>query len=469
MAFMSFYNYIDEIPFYIHNTGNNFLETGKDIYKTVKDVSYLEDEYIKKILQIQQKREDDILIQLFGSKDVDITKEFENYGFILTSELTAKVIKEVDSLKNDVDKIKKIQENLSISSKNNIDLSNILKEIDNLWDEYQKKITEVEKNIDSALKIINAGLESDLPSLASNLEKLREFKQKKNQSVQEVQIEELRKLNGKISNFYQDITEGFRRKDIKEIKEEIKDKEFSVIKEADSYRSLLSNMTTLAKADMIIIKKEKEVIIPLGGVSVKKTDSTTKFHNTTSITAFLNLLKKGSFVDKTETQHDSNILQYLMINRLIHQGSIYKAATESIRKIATKYGLLWLAGEITKEVLNKEDTNEAVKLLMTNEIFNSEHADFLYSFSSKTGLNKVTRMSEELKKQYKKNFGFGISFPDKELGDFAIEEILDSLSGIKKQISPYTYEKAINNRLLIGKMKSIYGQIGNGLDIRITK
>ena len=98
---VSFYDYINKIPTYIHSTKSNFSLTSIEIKDNIPskfDIKSID--YMNKIINIQRAREDDILIQLFGNKNCNIMEEFEKAGFILSDDKTQQILREIDKLKN---------------------------------------------------------------------------------------------------------------------------------------------------------------------------------------------------------------------------------------------------------------------------------------------------------------------------------------------------------------------------------
>jgi hypothetical protein len=134
-------------------------------------------------------------------------------------------------------------------------------------------------------------------------------------TIQEGMIEELRRTDGVISNIYKTITEGYNKKNEAAIKSEIKGREtgykFAILKEADDYRGEDEELNRLAKSDMIIIKLEEDVLIPIGGLTVKKSSSgKPKVHDTTSISAFLTYIMETDYIPEIERKQDINRLTY---------------------------------------------------------------------------------------------------------------------------------------------------------------
>lgn len=446
----SFYNYIDEIPTYIHNTEKNFLITAQDLYRELNPKSIEATDYMFKIINLQRAREDDILEQLFGTKDCDIMEKFVEVGFILSDEKTQKIISKIDELK--YSKRKEAWE--KEVKNNNLSPEEAIKKLESIWKEYREKINNIENNLDALLKEleIEGTISSSFISTKEILDGwLKEYKWPKKMTVQEGMIEELRRTDGVISNIYKTITEGYNKKNEAAIKTEIKERKngynFALLKEADDYRSSDKNLNRLAKSDQILIKLEGDIIIPIGGITVKKSSTgKPKVHDTTSIQAFLDYIRETDYILENEKKQDINRLTYLFGNRVVYGAKDF--ASEDLEYIIKKYGLIFFAGKIANEILNKE-ISTGVKSLKTNDIINKEHADFLYITTDKGGA--IKRASEELEEIFKKGLSVGVAIDASKKS-----KILTNISEIKKKYSPYTYNIIVKNDSFKNEMNDFY-------------
>lgn len=468
---VSFYNYINDIPTYIHNTERNFLLTSIEIYEhlpklTSDEVKSID--YIQKIINLQKAREDDILIQLFGNKNCNIMEEFEKAGFILSKEKTQELISKINELKY-YDRYKNwVKKYDFIKNKNNLSIENMIEEVKITWNEYRNKVNNIEEALNNILKEVdNSNISSDFISLKKRLDDLKDYSWNKKISAQENMIEELRRTDGIISNLYKDITEGYRKKTEAQIKEEIKSDingyKFALLKEADEYRAKDENLMTLAKSDQIIVKLEGEVIIPIGGLTVKKSsEGKPKIHQTSSIDAFLKSIKATDYVNSEEQERDINYLKYLFGNRLVFKTTRIDYLTENMEYIIKKYGLIFFAGTIASEVLNIDIAN-GVEALKISDIFNKEHADFLYITTDRGAT--IKRASEELEEIFVKGLSISVSFSKKD--DTRQTKILAEVSKIKEDYIPYTYDSIISNSSFKNAMNNFYNSIDNNLVIRL--
>ena len=449
----SFYNYIDKIPTYIHNSDENFTATARELYNNIPKTIEGAD-YIDKIINLQRVREDDILIQLFGNKDCDIMEEFVKAGFLLSNEKTQEIIKKIDELKykdRKDDWEKEVKEN-------NLSPEEAIKKLESIWNDYRDKLNNIENELNKLLEElkIEGTISSTFISTKQILDSwLKEYKWPKKMTVQEGMIEELRRTDGVISNIYKTITEGYNKKNVDEIKTEIKGREtgyeFALLKEADDYRGQDKELNRLAKSDQIIVKLEGEVLIPIGGLTVKKSSSgKPKVHDTTSISAFLEYIMETDYISETERKQDSNRLTYLFGNRSVY-GAVDSSVSQDLEFIIKKYGLIFFAGKIANEILNKEPV-AGMEFLRTNDIVNKEHADFLYITTDEGGT--IKRASDELKEIFKKGLTVGVSI----LKETKKTKVLEGVSKIKDKYSPYNYGIITENDSFKKEMNDFYNK-----------
>ena len=446
----SFYKYIDDIPTYIHNSKEKFKTTTEELYKNIPH-SIEGANYIDKIIKLQQKREDDILIQLFGDAKCDIMEEFVKKGFVLSDEKTQKIIEKINELKYKKKKEAWEEEN------NNLSPEEAMKKLEDIWNEYRNKISNIEDELNKLLKDlqINGTISSSFISTKKILDNwLKEYKWPKEMTIQEGMIEELRRTDGVIYNIYQTITEGYNKKNEAAIKTEIKSRgkngyKFALLKEADEYRGEDEELKRLAKSDQIIMKLEGEVLIPIGGITVKKSsEGKPKVHDTTSVSAFLRYIMETDYIPKNEREQDVNRFTYLFGNRFVY-GAKGSSVSQDLTFIIKKYGLIFFAGKIANEVLNKEPT-VGMEFLKINDIFNKEHADFLYITTDKGGT--IKRASDELNEIFKKGFTVNASI----LKEDEKSNILKGVSKIKDKYSPYNYSIITKNNSFKKEMDDFY-------------
>ena len=449
----SFYNYIDKIPTYIHNSEEKFKITTEELYNNIPKTIESAD-YIDKIIELQRIREDDILIQLFGNKDCDIMEEFVKAGFVLSDEKTQKILKKINELKyNDRKKAwEKEKED------NNLSPEEAAKKLESIWNEYRNKINNIENELNKLLEElqIKGTISSTFISTKQILDGwLKEYKWPKKMTVQEGMIAELSRTDGVVSNIYKTITEGYNKKNEAAIKTEIKSREtgykFALLKEADDYRGEDKELNRLAKSDQIIVKLEGEVLIPIGGITVKKSsEGKPKVHDTTSISAFLRYIMETDYIPETEREQDINRFTYLFGNRSVY-GAKNSSVSQDLELIVKKYGLIFFAGKIANEVLNKEPV-VGMEFLKINDIVNKEHADFLYITTDKGGT--IKRASDELQEIFKK----GLSVTGSILKEAKKSKVLNGVSKIKDKYSPYNYNIITKNESFKKEMNDFYNK-----------
>lgn len=447
----SFYKYIDKVPTYIHNSKEKFKTTTEELYKNIPQ--FIESvDYIDKIIKLQREREDDILIQLFGNKNCNIMEEFIKIGFVLSDEKTQKIIEKINELK-----YTKKKEAWEKEVKNNkLPPEEAMKKLESVWNEYKNKINNIENELNELLKKlqIDGTISSSFISTKKVLDNwLKEYKWPKEMTIQEGMIEELRRTDGVISNIYQTITEGYNQKNETAIKTEIKSRKngykFALLKEADAYRGEDEELKRLAKSDQIIMKLEGEILIPIGGITVKKSSKgKPKVHDTTSVSAFLRYIMETDYISENEREQDVNRFTYLFGNRFIY-GAKGSSVSKDLELIIKKYGLIFFAGKIANEVLNKEST-VGMKFLKTNDIFNKEHADFLYITTDKGGT--IKRASDELEEIFKKGLTVTASILKKD----EKSKVLEGVSKIKDKYSPYNYSIITKNNSFKEEMDDFY-------------
>ena len=477
----SYYAQIDIFPYYIHNNKDNFNLTAKDIdEKDVSTSNFRKSEFIKKFLEAQKLREDKLLIALFDNKNVDITEKFIECGFILPGDKITKIIQELNNLKNNTDfsndlkKIAKGETNLkyeSILSNGKLDINKFQTELEKEWNDYVEKVNTITENLDKILGGIGESARS-LPTLIKEIKKLQKITTN-GQTPQETIITELHKINGRVSNYYKNITEGYNiiTKDmiLNNSTGKFSNGTVTIMGEADAYRkqSNINNTEkakTYAKSDMIIVLKQNNLIIPLGGISVKKTDSSTKFHNTTSLSALLNSLKNTEIM-YDDFDHDKNIFAYTSINKLMQPDS--DDVSNIFNYIARKYGAIFVAGGIANTVLNNYGSNnDTATSLPGTSIFKSEHADFLYRVSAKQGISEVVRMSEEIEDLFFK-LKMTINYKNPSIGEQKRKDDLKKLSIEKDKVEHYTYGNFDQNNEIKRIMLDMYKEHSKKLDARI--
>lgn len=477
----SYYTQIDNFPYYIHNNKDNFNLTAKEIKEKDVSTSFKESEFIKKFLAAQILREDKLLISLFEDKDVNITKKFEECGFILSKEKVNSIIRKVNELKNDTkfsNDLKKILEGKTdlkyeeILSNGELDINKFKTELEKEWNAYVKKVNDITGLLDEILGGIGKTAEL-LPTLAKEIKKLQKVTAK-GEIPQETIITELHKINGRVSNYYKNITEGYNiiTKDmiLNDINGKFSDGTVTIMGEADAYRSGENKIKsskkakTYSKSDMIIVLKQNNLIIPLGGISVKKTDSSTKFHNTTSLSALLDSLKETEIMYK-DFEHDKNLFKYTGINKLMQPDS--DSVSDIFNYIARKYGVIFVMGGIANTILdNPGNEKDNAASLPGTSIFKSEHADFLYKVSATKGISEVVRMSDEIKKLYSE-LKMTISYKKQSIGEQKRKNDLERLRIEKNKVEHYTYGNFDQNNEIKRLMLDMYKEHSKNLDARI--
>ena len=168
------------------------------------------------------------------------------------------------------------------------------------------------------------------------------------------------------------------------------------------------------------------------------------------------------YIDDKEKKQDINYLTYLLGNRLVYGAKEIPFLGENLQNIVKKYGLIFFIGTITKEILNLEN-NEGIEILKINDIFNKEHADFLYITTNEG--TTIKRASEELEQIYKKGISVNLSFGD--TSQQTPENILEQVSKIKEKYEPYTYGIIVENTSFKEEMNKFYNSIDDNLIIRL--
>lgn len=476
----SYYAQIDDFPYYIHNNKDNFNLTAKEINEKDVSTSFKESEFIKKFLAAQILREDKLLISLFGNKNVDITKEFEKSGFILPQNIIIKIINELNKLKNNTDfsnDLKKIAEGKTdlkyeaILSNGKLDTNKFKTELEKEWNNYVDTVNNITENLDKILGEIKESTAS-LPSLVKEIKKLQKLANK--ETPQETIITELHKINGRVSNYYKNITEGYNiiTKDmiLNNISGNFSNGTVTIMGEADAYRAGGNKIKdakkakTYSKSDMIIVLKQNNLIIPLGGISVKKTDSSTKFHNTTSLSALLDSLKETEIMYEN-FEHDKNLFKYTGINKLMQPDS--NSVSDIFNYIARKYGVIFVMGGIANTILdNPGNEKDSAASLPGTSVFKSEHADFLYKVSATKGTSEVIRMSKEIENLYSE-LKMTINYKNQSIGKQKRENDLEKLRIEKNKVEHYTYGNFDQNDEIKRLMLDMYKEHSKNLDARI--
>lgn len=478
----NYYTQIDDFPYYIHNNKDKFNSTVKDIKEKDIDMEkFKQSEFIKKFLEVQKLREDKLLISLFKDKDADITEKFEELGFILPKNTITKIIEKLDELKNDAtfsSDLKKIAEgnktdlkSEAILSNGKLDVKKFETELNKEWKNYVKKVNDITENLKDILSEIGQSPES-LPSLLEQIKKLQKIT-KNEETPQETIITELHKINGRVSNYYKNITEGYNiiTEDmiINNNGEKFPNGTVTIMGEADAYRAKnnansAQKAKTYAKSDMIIVLKQNDVIIPLGGISVKKTDSETKFHNTTSLSALLDSLKETEIM-YNDLGRDKKLFSYTGINKLLHPDS--DDVSDIFNYMARKYGVIFVAGGIANAILNNPgNEKDNAASLSGSSIFKSEHADFLYKVSIKEGISKVVRMSKEIEELYSK-LKMRINYKNLSIGQQERKNDLEKLKIKKSKFEYCSYKNIIQDDEIKRTMLDIYKKHSTKLDARI--
>lgn len=467
---LNYYPYIKDFPHYIHNDTRNLFNTANTIFdknNNNNNRNMLDHPYIRSIIKFQKEREDKILSILGLKQDEDIQSLFERIGLIEKKGLQEKVIYKINEL-SETDFYRKeldIRSNLKRTGKP----SDYQEQLEEIFKESKKEINRIVKEVNNIIIEATGNKQVSL----SILKKLVDFSEQEFDNTKEDYADLLYKhvngLQGKLSNWSSSVMEEFKEIKEQDITEEYKS-EFTLLQKADSYRSKnVKGAYNKAKADKLIVKKEGDIIYPIGGISDKKIkQGKIKLHTTTDIMKFLQYLEKNSgYISEKELKNNLLELEYLLRNGAFYNIREIAPVGRALSLLGSKYLYVFVANGIYKELL--EENNNSNNLEELNKIFSFEHADFIFVISIQYG-TKVSRVSSEMENILKNynNTSIGTNFSsDKPQSKVNALKELEEIKKIKTTINPYTYEQAIKNSLIINKMENIRGYMKSSMEIRV--
>lgn len=476
---LNYYSYIQNFPYYIHNDNRNLINTARTIYdgsnSGEKDLS--KHPYIRKMLEYQIKREDDILKQL-GQKDEESLLElFERVGLIEKDSLQEKLIKKLDEIKEseayreELDIRKIVNDNKTQikkdSSINKINLKDFQFQLEKIFEDFKK---EIERITIEMKDIINEYENSGGNEISLRLfQKLKEYSDKEFSSDSKDYADKLFKyvngLQGKMSNYYKSIMEDTRKASYSQIAQTMKEG-YVLIEDVDTLRSKqVKNAFRLAKADKLIGKVEGNLVIPIGGITAKKAvDKKVKLNDTSSVESFMESIKRNAgYINDNEVNRDLKEFEYLIRNAAFHnfRTESLGPVSRALSYFGAKYSYGFLANGIFREII-EQDISDTEKFKSLQEILNYEHGDFLFAILN--GNTIIKRVSTEIQEAIKNStisIGSNYNIGDRSVGPRAqmnkaeAEKILKDILDIKSKIKPFSYEDAIKNSLLIDRMEAI--------------